>query len=116
MKLARKDVLLAIGLIPCVAVSVAAFFIVPWFMGMLASAGMAGMDGSFLPLPTRILSATYRWWGVVALATVVLWLAWPVAASRGKVAATFGVSVALVLLVFGVVGCYTPLFTTAVGR
>ncbi|MGH8148116.1 MAG: hypothetical protein ACREPY_17520 [Rhodanobacteraceae bacterium] len=116
MKYARKNVLFAVGFVPSVAVSVAAFFIVPWFMGVLASAGLAGMDGSFLPWPTRVLSATYRWWGIVALATLVLWLAWPVAARRGRAAATFGVTVSLVLFVFGVVGCYAPLFTTAIGR
>lgn len=116
MRFTRKHLQLTTGLIPCIAVSIAALFVVPRFMGILASAGMAGMDGSFLPLPTRVLSATYRWWGVVVLVTLALWSVWPVAARRGKVAATFGVTASLVLFVFGVVGCYAPLFTEAVGR
>lgn len=113
MAISRDHRLLALGLIPCMLVSVAALVVVPWFNSIFAA---VGLRGAFLPWPTRVLSATYPWWGVTALVTVELWLFWPTATRRGSVAASFGVWFSAALFVFGVVGCYAPIFALASNR
>jgi hypothetical protein len=113
MGISRNIKLLAVGILPCVIVSAAAFFVVPWFNSIYAAAGMVGV---WRPLITRILIATYPWWGVTVLATLVFWLRWPVAANRGRVAAMFGSVCSVALLVFGFIGCYAPLFALAGSR
>ena len=104
MEPTRNYKLLAIGVVPCVAASLWAFFVVPHFNNVFIAAGVGR------PLVTRALVATFRWWGTAALVTVALWLFWPVATNRGRLAAIFGVVISVVLLVFGLAGCYAPIF------
>ena len=113
MATSRDHRLLTLGLIPCMVVSGAALVVVPRFNSIFAAVGLRGV---WLPWPTRVLSATYPWWGVTALVTVALWLFWPTATKRGSVAANFGVWVSVALFVFGVVGCYAPIFALASNR
>src|SRR5690348_1792375 len=113
MAISRDQWLLALGLVPSIVVSVAALFVVPRFNSIFAAVGLRGV---WLPWPTRVLSATYPWWGVTALITVALWLFWPTATRRGRVAANFGLWLSVALFVFGVVGCYAPVFALASNR
>lgn len=96
--------MLAIGVVPCAAASLWALFVIPRFNSVFIAAGIGR------PLVTRALVATFRWWGIAALVTVALWSFWPVAANRGRLAAIFGVVVSVMLLVFGLAGCYAPIF------
>lgn len=107
MEVTRNYKLLAIGVVPCVAASLWALFVVPHFNNVFIAAGVER------PLVTRALVATFRWWGIAALVTAALWLFWPMAASRGRLAATFGVAISVALLVFGLAGCYAPIFALA---
>lgn len=107
MTITRDHRLLAMGLIPCIAVSVAALFAVPWFKGIFTSAGLGDI---WSPWPYRLLLATYPWWGVTALITLAVWRFWPSADQRGNAAAQFGLWCFIVLFVFGVIGCYAPIF------
>lgn len=109
----REKQLLAIGVTPCVLVSVAAFFVVPWFNSMFMA---TGLHGAWLPLITRALTATYRWWGVTALITVALWRPWSSEEKRGRAAVGFGLWCSLALFLFGVIGCYAPIFALAGSR
>jgi len=109
MAISRDQRQLALGIIPCAIVSVAAFFVVPWFNGIFVSAGVG------LPWPTRVLLTTYPWWSVTVLITLVLWRLWPAVPKRGGIAANFGMWCSLVLLVFGVIGCYAPIFALTGG-
>lgn len=103
----RGALLLAIALLPGIAVAIGAFMVVPQFVELF------GQFGFELPLPTRLLLASYRWWGVAPLLTLATWAAWPNAAGRGEAAVVFGSVVAGALFVFGVIACYAPVFMLA---
>lgn len=107
MSITRDHRLLAVGIAPCAVVSVASLFVVPWFNGIFIAAGVQ------LPWSTRVLLATYPWWSVTVLITLGLWRLWPSVAKRGSVTANFGIWCSLALLVFGVIGCYAPIFDLA---
>lgn len=107
MAMTRDHRLLATGLIPCIVVSAAGLVVVPWFNGIFVSAGVQ------LPWPTRLLLATYSWWGITIVGALALWRFWPSAERRGAVTATFGLWCFIALFVFGVIGCYAPIFALA---
>ena len=111
MKSTPNHMLLVFGLIPCVFVALGALIVVPQFNEMFVNFGAS------MPLATRILLATFRWWGIAALITAALYYFWPTAADRGTVAVAFGVIASGVLFAFGLYACYAPIFALAgVGR
>lgn len=103
----RAALLLPIALLPGVAVAIGALVVVPQFVELF------GQFGFELPLPTRLLLASYSWWGLAPLLTLATWAAWPNPARRGEVAVVFGSVVAGALFLFGVVACYAPIFMLA---
>lgn len=103
----RDNFLLALGLVPCLAVSLGAFFVVPRIRTAFVSAGVS------LPFVTRAVFATFPYWGVTVLAAAVLWMFWPNALDRDRVACAFGSTCAIALLFFGIWGCYAPIFALA---
>jgi type II secretory pathway component PulF len=55
---------LIFGVSAGVAVAAGAFFVVPQFQDVYVN------FGAQLPLETKLLLTTYRWWGIVAVVTV----------------------------------------------
>ena len=96
--------MLCFGVFAGVAVAVGAFFIVPNFQEVFKG------FGTELPLATKLLLATYQWWGVVPGVTVVLWTFWPNAPKRGMVALIFGMLSSGLLSGFLVWAAYMPIF------
>ncbi len=103
----QDNFLVALGIVPCVVISLGAFLVVPRFRAVFASAGVP------LPLVTRAVFATFPWWGMTVLATVALWAFWPYASNRDKVVCSVGSTCAIVLILFGLWGCYAPIFALA---
>ncbi len=75
----RDNFQIALGIVPCLVVSLAALFVVPRFRAVFVAAGVP------LPPVTRAVFATFPYWGITALAAVVLWALWPNASSRDRV-------------------------------
>lgn len=109
-RLSENQLLLLLGVIPGLLVAVGALFVVPVFQETFINAGVR------LPLETRILLSTYRWWSTVALITLGLWVLWPVRSSKGIAALVFGWVSAFLLLPFGVWALYAPIFKIAAGN
>lgn len=107
MKGTPNHILLVVGIIPCVLVALGALLVVPQFNDVFVNFGTS------IPLATRILLATFRWWGIAALITVALYFFWPTATNRGMAAAVFGAIASSVLFAFGVYACYAPIFALA---
>lgn len=103
----RDNFQIALGIVPCLVVSLAALFVVPRFRAVFVAAGVP------LPPVTRAVFATFPYWGITALAAVVLWALWPNASSRDRVACSFGSVCAIALFFFGAWGCYAPIFALA---
>lgn len=103
----RDNFLLSLGIVPCLVISLGAFFVVPRFRDVFTAAGMP------LPFVTRAVLATFPYWGFTVLVAVLLWTFWPNALSRDRVVCSFGSTCALALLFFGVWGCYAPIFALA---
>lgn len=103
----RDNFLLALGIVPCLVISLAAFFVVPRFRIAFVAAGVP------LPPITRAVFATFPYWGVTVLAAVVLWVLWPNVSSRDRVASSFGSVCAIALFFFGLWGCYAPILALA---
>lgn len=74
------------GLIPCIAVSVAALFAVPWFKGIFTS---AGLGDTWSPLPCRLL-ATYPRWGAIVFIALAVWRFWPSQTNVAPLRHSFG--------------------------
>ena len=96
---------LAVSL-PCV-VSVGALIVVPKFTALFEGFGAS------LPVGTLVLLATYRWWGFLVLATVVMWWYGQKAARSQVATILFGIISAFMLFVFGIWACYAPIFFLA---
>lgn len=96
--------LLCFGVSAGVAVAVGAFFILPNFQIVFKG------FGAELPLITKLLLATFRWWGIVPLITIALWNFWPNPSKRGIVALIFGISSAGLLAGFALCAAYMPIF------
>ena len=103
----RDNFQLALGIVPCTVISLGALFVVPRFRGVFAAAGVP------LPLVTRAVFATFPYWGITVLAAAILWLVWPNVSRRDRVVCSFGSACAIVLFLFGLWGCYAPIFALA---
>lgn len=100
-------ILFGIALIPPTAVAIAVLFIVPQFTNMLAG------FGADLPLSTRILQASYRWWLVLPVLTLAIGLSWPQPKDRAVAAVVAGTVLALSMFLFMLWACYGPIFALA---
>ena len=98
---------LLVAVILPVVVSVGALFVVPQFLELFR-----GFNAE-PPLGTRVLVATYRWWGVLPISVCAMW--W-VAKREGLspvYVMFFGVVSGIALFVFGVWACYAPIVNLA---
>ncbi len=91
-------------------VAAAAFWIVPQFQRMFESFGAS------LPLATRVLLATYQWWGMIPVGIVAAWFAGRSTRGRQAAITVFGVASAALLFVFCVWACYKPILDLASER
>ena len=103
----RNNFQLALGIVPCLVISLGAFFVIPRFRVAFTLAGVP------LPPVTRAVLATYPYWGATVLAAAILWAFWPNVSSRDRVVCSFGSVCAIALFFFGVWGCYAPIFALA---
>ena len=96
---------LALSVLPGAIVAIAVFLVIPSFQEVFTNVG------ADLPLETKILMATYRWWGLVVLTTLCLWLVWPNSSNlKASVALAFGIISAGFLFLFAVWAAYAPIF------
>ena len=98
---------LVLGLVPGLVLAVGALIVVPQFQDVFTD------FGATLPLQTKVLLATYRWWGVVVLGTLGLWALWPNPSNKGAAALIFGLASAMLLFLFGAWAAYAPIFELA---
>jgi hypothetical protein len=98
---------LLVAIAPVALVAIGALLVVPQFNVMFVN------FGADLPLSTRIVLATFRWWGVLVLVVVAVWFAWPNRADRVGVAIGLSVALAAALFLFGLYACYAPVFALA---
>jgi len=106
----RKDeslLFLLLGIAPGLIVTIGALLIVPQFQDVFVN------FGATLPLQTRILLATFHWWGIIVLGTLGFWMFWPNPSHRGTAAMTFGLASAMLLFLFGTWAAYAPIFELA---
>lgn len=99
--------LLAVAVCFPTIVSVGALKVVPEFIALFEG------FGAELPLGTRLLLATYRWWSVLVLAVIAFWLIRQRANQSQAPVVFFGIGSAIALFVFGVWACYVPIFGLA---
>ena len=66
-----------------------------------------------LPLGTRVLLATYRWWGLIAVTIVATWVLGERSRLKQRVVLSLGIVSGIALFFFGVWACYTPIFELA---
>jgi len=104
---AQSILLLGVALLPGITIAIGALIMVPRFQQVFADLGTE------LPVVTRMLLVTFRWWGIAPLLTLALWAAWPRAAERGTAAVVFGSIFAAALFGFAIYGCYAPIFVLA---
>lgn len=107
MKNGRDNFLIGLGVIPCLVISLGAFLVVPRFHSVFVAAGVP------LPLVTRAVFASFPYWGITVIVTVGLLALWPDTSNRDRVGSAFGSTCAIVLIVFGLWGCYAPIFALA---
>ena len=98
---------LALGIVPCLAISLGALFVVPRFRTVFTAAGVP------LPFVTRAVLATFPYWGITVLAAAILWAFWPNVSRRDRVVCSFGSVCAIALSFFGLWGCYAPILALA---
>jgi hypothetical protein len=96
--------LLFVSLVLVVVMAVVALVIVPVFQDVYVK------FGANLPLVTKILFATFRWWGIAAVVPFAVWAWWPNRSISGVVALVFGIALGQFLLLFCLYGCYAPVF------
>jgi hypothetical protein len=99
--------LLAVAVLFPALVSVGALEVVPKFMALFEG------FGADLPLGTKLMLGTYRWWGVSVLAVIVFWFLRQRVNKSQIAVVIFGVGSAIALFVFGVWACYAPIFELA---
>ncbi len=105
MNSSRENFLmLFFGVCAGVAVAIAAYVFEPHFQSVYEG------FGAELPLPTQLLLATFRWWGLVPAMTIALWACWPNPSKRGAIALIFGSVSAVGLAIFGGLAAYAPIF------
>ena len=95
---------LAIALLPLIAVSVAALLVVPNFIPVYASFGAS------LPISTKLLLVTYQWWLATLVLPLALWFFLPEQNTRAPASVIAGVAIAALLFIFGVWSLYAPIF------
>lgn len=98
---------LVAAITPLALVSAGALWVVPQY------AALFGAFGEDVPLGTRVLLATYRWWWLLLPAIAGMW--WyrqRGARSQGLTFAVGAIS-ALLLFAFGSWACYAPIFDLA---
>lgn len=101
---------LVFGILPGLIVAAGALLVVPPFQSVFADFGAP------LPLQTRLLLATYHWWGMIVFVTLGLWALWPRPSSRGIAALTFGLASAMLLFLFGLWAVYSPIVALAASK
>jgi type II secretory pathway component PulF len=99
--------LLAIATLPSALVAIGVLFVVPQFTGMFETFGAS------LPIGTRILLATFQWWGIVPLVLTGLWMCARRATNQERVVAALGIVSAPIMFIFGLWACYQPIFDLA---
>lgn len=105
MNLKRESLLmLFFGVSPGIAVAIGAFVTVPNFQTVFEG------FGTELPNATKLLLATFRWWGIFPAVTVAFWAFWPNPAKRSMVALIFGMVSAALLSGFFLWAAYMPIF------
>ena len=103
---ARQILLFLAGLIPSLIVTVLAYLLIPQFIEMYRGFGMA------LPMITWLLFAIYRWYILLPILVLAVWLILPVP-HKGNVAAALGAGGSILLLLFSWWGAYQPLLPSA---
>lgn len=103
----RDNLLLFVSILPCAVVAAGALFVVPQFREVFVN------FGATLPFATRLLLATFHWWGVSVIATLAVRALWPTQSDRNAAAVVFGSVTAAILFIFGVYACYAPIFQLA---
>ncbi len=98
---------LATAMILPTATAIGALFVVPRFAEVFAG------FGAELPLETRLLLATYRWWMAFPVLVVVIGMAWPKPNDRATAAVISGLFLAIAMVVFVTWACYAPIFNLA---
>ncbi len=95
------------GVVPPTLVALLAAIVVPELATMYES------FGAELPIETRLLLGTYRWYGLLGLVVLGLGLFWPRASDRGVLALVVGVGGSLLLVIFSAWSLYRPIFMLA---
>ena len=98
---------LAIAMILPTATAIGALFVVPRFAEVFAG------FGAELPLETRLLLATYRWWLALPVLVVVIGMSWPKPIDRATAAVVSGLILAIAMVAFVMWACYVPIFKLA---
>jgi type II secretory pathway component PulF len=99
MKRTSDHLLLAFGVVAPLAVSMYVLFMVPRYREVWAS------FGAELPISTKMLLATFQWWGLLALLSVAIWWLWPTRDNRSSAAAIFGCVLSAILFLFCLFAC-----------
>jgi hypothetical protein len=100
----RDDVvILRIALLWLALVWVAALVVVPYFARIFDE-----FDAT-LPWQTRILLASYKWWGVAPLAIAVAWYVSKNTPGRSRLACACAFGLGAVLTLFGIWACFSPI-------
>jgi type II secretory pathway component PulF len=94
------------GVLQVTAAAVGAWFVVPRFEEAYQA------FGGDLPLATRLLVWSYRWWWLGIALPAVVWLLWP-RSSRGVAALLASTLLFLLLCLGGIWACYLPYFHLA---
>lgn len=99
--------LLAVAVALPACVSIGALLVVPEFIALFD-----GFDAS-LPLGTKVLLATYKWWGIVVLTVITMW--WHRQRTSQSQVATlmFSIVCSVALSLYGFWACYAPIFALA---
>jgi hypothetical protein len=103
----QSQMFVVFGVSAGTVLAVWAFFAIPKFQEVFVN------FGAKLPLATKLLLATFRWWGIVPVVTLALWLLWPNPSKRGVAALVFGVVSAALLFLFALWAVYAPIFLLA---
>lgn len=99
--------MLVVGVVLSTLVAVLAAIVVPEMAAMYES------FGAELPIETRLLLGTYRWYGLLGFVVLGLGLWWPRASDRGVLAMVVGVGGSVLLVIFSVWSLYRPIFMLA---
>jgi hypothetical protein len=98
-----RPALLALSLIPAIAICVIAYWVLPLFAEVYA-----GFQAE-MPIQSRILFDLYRFIVILPASVIAVWLWWPAGERRHQVALTLGIGGSSLFFAYGVWAAYAPL-------